>query len=120
VHLPANLYPGADERIWFTSLGSDRIGRIDPGADDPAQTLQTFTAPGISKPVAIKTAADGRIWFSLRGADALGCVDPLASHPIATLQLVRGEAVAAPAAIFPAADGRVWWVNGAMRPAGSG
>ncbi len=37
--------------------------RIDPAAADPADSIETFTAPGLSQPVAIKLAADGRIWL---------------------------------------------------------
>jgi virginiamycin B lyase len=115
LHLPANVYPGPDDRIWFTSLGSDRVGRIDPAARNPSHTIETFTAPGLSQPVAIKLAADGRIWFSLRGADALASIDPLAGDPAATIEIVRGQGIGAPAAIFPAADGCLWWVNSDVR-----
>jgi virginiamycin B lyase len=102
VHLPANVFPGPDGWVWFASLGSDRIGRIDPGAEDPSETIETLTAPGPSQPVAIKLAADGRIWFSLRGADALGSMDPLAEDPARTIEIVRAGGISAPAAIFPA------------------
>jgi virginiamycin B lyase len=60
IRLPANVYPGPDGRIWFTSLGTDRVGRIDSSAEAPAETIETFTAAGMSKPVAIKAAADDR------------------------------------------------------------
>ena len=43
---PANLFPGADGRIWFTCPGADRIGRIDPSAADPQATLTAVSAPG--------------------------------------------------------------------------
>src|SRR5690606_36649852 len=50
VDLPANIFPGADERVWFTSLGSDRLGAIDPMAADPAATITTYAHPDLAAP----------------------------------------------------------------------
>ena len=97
--------------MWFTSLGSDRFARLDPGARDPGSTIETFTAEGLLQPVAIKLAADGRIWFSLRGAHALGSIDPMARDPAGSIEIVHADAIHAPAAIFPSSDGWLWWVN---------
>jgi virginiamycin B lyase len=121
IRFPANIFPGSDGRVWFTSLGSDALAAIDPAAPDPAQTITTYPLPENSRPVALKAGSDGRLWFSLRGTDAIGTLDP--ADPSGSLRLVTGPAIAGPAALFVAADDSVWWVNstsgtvGGYRPA---
>lgn len=113
VKLPANIFPGADGRVWFTSLGSDALGAIDPNSPDPAATITTFGLPPGSRPVALKSGPDKRLWFSLRGADAIGSLDPCEPNPADSVRLHRSPDIAEPAALFVTADGRVWWVNSA-------
>jgi virginiamycin B lyase len=110
VRLPANIFPGADGRVWFTSLGTDRLGAIDPAADRPGDTIETYALPAGSRPVALKSAPDGRLWFTLRGANAVASADP--ADPEGTLQVHEDPSIAGPGALFIARDGRVWWVNG--------
>ncbi len=118
VKLPANLFPGADGRVWFTSLGSDALGAIDPDAPDPAATIATFALPPGSRPVALKSGPDQRLWFSLRGAEAIGSLDPCAPSPADSVRLYRSPDIAEPAAVFVTSDGRVWWVNSATDTVG--
>ncbi len=59
VRLPANIHPGPDDRMWFTSLGSDRSARLDPGARDPGSTIETFTAEGLLQAITAAIARDG-------------------------------------------------------------
>ncbi|WP_024796398.1 Vgb family protein [Tomitella biformata] len=115
VRLPANIFPGADGRLWFTCLGSDALAAIDPDAADPAGTITLHTHPDLRGPVAIKAAATGLLWFTARGSQAVGSLDPRAHSPTASLRLIRSELIADPSALFVDARGLVWWVN-----AGSG
>ena len=32
VEAPTGLIRGPDDRIWFTSIGNDRLGRLDPSS----------------------------------------------------------------------------------------
>ncbi len=112
LRFPANIFPGADGRVWCTSLGSDALVAIDPGSDDPAATIAAYPLPAGSRPVALKAAPDGRLWFSLRGADAIASIDPCADDPSASLQLITGDGIDAPAALYMT-GGRPWWVNAA-------
>lgn len=109
IRLPANIFPGTDGRVWFTALGSDALGAIDPDAPDPAATITTVALPSGSRPVALKSGPDGRLWFSLRGIDAIGSLEP--SSPDDSLQVFDSPTIAGPAALFVTRDGRVWWVN---------
>ncbi|BBZ32185.1 Vgb family protein [Mycolicibacterium confluentis] len=111
VKFPANIFPAADGRVWFTSLGSDALVAIDPGAPDPAASMSTHPLPAGSRPVALKSGPDGRLWFSLRGAEAIGALDPTAADPVASLQLFHAESISGPAALFVTPEGQVWWVN---------
>jgi virginiamycin B lyase len=111
VALPANIFPGADGRVWFTCLGSSSLGAIDPAAEDPALTITTYTHPALDKPVALKAASDGRLWFSLRGSNAIGSLDPRAAEPLSTLEIVTSDLIAGPSALFVDRNDGVWWVN---------
>jgi virginiamycin B lyase len=112
VRLPANIFPAADGRIWFTCLGSGMLASIDPGASDPAATILHYTDPELDQPVAIKAGRDGRLWFTLRGGGgAIGSLDPCAGDPITTLQTYRSPAVAGPSALFADKGEVIWWVN---------
>ncbi|MBX7433460.1 hypothetical protein JDV09_15270 [Mycobacterium sp. Y57] len=119
VKLPANIFPGSDGRVWFTSLGSDALGAIDPAAADPASTITTYPLPPGSRPVALKSGPDHRLWFSLRGTDSIGSIDPRAPGPIDTLRVFQSPDIAGPAALFVTTDGLVWWVNSTTDTVGS-
>ena len=73
VSQPTRLTEGPDGWVWFTSTGNDRIGRIDPSADDPATTIETFEA-GADQPFGITTGPDGNLWFT--SATAVGRITP--------------------------------------------
>lgn len=118
VRLPANLHPAADGRLWFTCLGADALGSLDPAAPDPSATIRLCTHPDLLGPVAIKSAPSGLLWCTLRGADAIASVDPLAPDPAASVRLVRAGTIADPSALFIDGLGAVWWVNAATATLG--
>jgi virginiamycin B lyase len=109
IALPANIFPASDGRVWFTALGSDALGAVDPEAPEPSSTIAMYPLPEGSRPVALKSGPDGRLWFSLRGRNAVGALDPRA--PLDSMQLFYSPTIAAPAALFVTSDGTVWWVN---------
>ncbi|TRW78710.1 hypothetical protein FK535_24420 [Mycolicibacterium sp. 018/SC-01/001] len=113
LRFPANIFPGADGRVWCTSLGSDALVSIDPMSPDPASTITAHPLPTGSRPVALKSAPDGRLWFSLRGSDAIGSLDPRAADPVASLRVISSDGIVAPAALYVTSDGQPWWVNAA-------
>lgn len=118
VKFPANIFPGSDGRVWFTSLGSDALVAIDPRAADPSSTITSYPLPEGSKPVALKSGPDGLLWFSLRGINAIGCLDPRAAAPTESLRVVTSPTIAGPAALFVTPEGTVWWVNSSTNTIG--
>ncbi len=95
VDSPTNLILGPDGKIWFTSPGSNRIGRIDPAAADPAASITTFVDAGIVAPWDLVTGPDGNIWFTADGA--VGRIDPgtgtITDFPDGNIDDGRGIAV---------------------------
>jgi virginiamycin B lyase len=112
--LPANIFPAPDGRVWFTCLGSNRLGVLDPTADDIASSIQTYADERLAGPVALKVAAGGSMWCSLRRAQTIACFDPAGEEPLSSLRTFSSPAIADPSALFAHPDGRIWWVNSAV------
>lgn len=70
---PQNLTEGPDGNLWFTSTLNDRIGRLDPDAEDPAASIVTFEAQ-VDAPWDITAGPDGNLWFT--GDAAVGRITP--------------------------------------------
>lgn len=67
------IIAGPDGRIWFTSPGTDRVGRVDPATG----AIETFIDPTgeVRGPANIYPGADGRLWFTCPATDLLGRID---------------------------------------------
>ena len=100
------IIEGPDGWVWFTSPGTDRVGRIDPATG----AIDTFTDPGgeLRGPANIIPGADGKLWFSCPTTDLVGRIDPAAPDPQATLTTFTAPGLRNPVAIKSAADGRIW------------
>lgn len=63
---------GPDGALWFTDIGANSIGRIDP----TTRTLQRFplTRPA-SNPMAITVGSDNALWFVEQGYSSIGRID---------------------------------------------
>jgi len=69
-----------DGGIWFANTGANSIGRLDPEASDPGDTVQTFGAlPEIDEPFDIKDGTDGWLWFTNKSGNSLGRI--FSGHP---------------------------------------
>jgi streptogramin lyase len=56
-----------------SNTGASSIGRLDPDAADPEDTIQTFGGPPeVDEPFDIKGGPDGWLWFTDKAANALG------------------------------------------------
>ena len=72
---PDGVWRGDDGGIWFANTGANSIGRIDPNADDSADTVETFgDAPKVDGPFDIKDGPDGWLWFTNKTGNSLGRV----------------------------------------------
>jgi streptogramin lyase len=65
---PNSITAGPDGNIWFTAVGTDKIGRVDPETLEVTQ----FALPPGSKPGGIAAGGDGRVWFTQAGTDRIG------------------------------------------------
>ena len=92
---PTSIVEGPDGMLWFTSTVNDRIGRLDPSAEDPALTITTFTDPGLTAPGDIVLGPDDELWFTADGA--IGRMDPgseaITMFPDASIDGARGITV---------------------------
>ena len=92
---PRNLIEGPGGMVWFTSTDSDRIGRIDPEAADPAASITTYSDAGIDAPWDLVLGPDGNMWFTADGA--IGRIVPdtgvITAFPDATIDDGRGITV---------------------------
>jgi virginiamycin B lyase len=68
---PNGIVAGADGDLWFTELGSQRIGRMTPDGD-----LTEFALPAAGLPMGIAAGPDGNIWVTVAEAHAICKIGP--------------------------------------------
>ena len=62
-----------DGGIWFANTGASSIGRLDPDAEDPRGTVETFGDTSLLKePFDIKDGPGGWLWFTDKSLGSLG------------------------------------------------
>ncbi len=69
----------ADDTVWFTMYGANKIGRIDLAGGalpDDGLTAQYAIPTADSRPAGIAVAPDGGVWFVEEKAKKLGRFDP--------------------------------------------
>ncbi len=73
VNAPDGVWLGDDGGIWFANTDANSIGRLDPHAAQPEDTVQTFGGlPDVDEPFDIKNGPDGWLWFTNKAANSLG------------------------------------------------
>ncbi|MCA1694492.1 MAG: hypothetical protein LC749_07070, partial [Actinobacteria bacterium] len=87
---PYGIASGPDGKggsaIWYTDIGSNSIGRLNPTAANPAasvtaSSLDDGPADGPpALPLAITAGPDGWMWFTESGHNRLGKIDPATNH----------------------------------------
>ncbi len=99
------VFDDAEENIWFTVQGGNRIGRLHIASREV--DLIEASTPG-SRPYGIKVAPDGSVWVVLFGTNRLAHVDPeTMTHR--EIELPREGARPRRLEVLP--DGRVWYVD---------
>jgi virginiamycin B lyase len=72
---PDGVWLGDDGGIWFANTGANSIGRLNPDAASPDDTVQTFGGPAeVDGSFDIKDGPDGSLWFTNKAANSLGRV----------------------------------------------
>jgi streptogramin lyase len=86
---PTGVIRGSDDRIWFTSIGNDRLGRVDPRSG----RVEVFADPAdaVRLPANIYPGPDGMLWFTSLGSDRIGRIDRFVL-PSARSRFVVGSA----------------------------
>src|SRR5262245_59677764 len=100
---PVQLTRGPEGNVWFTSTGTNRIGRITP-----AGVVTTFPSATIDDPDGIALGPDGNVWFTSFGNDRLGRVEIGAAIDITTFADPQAE-IDGPIAITAGPDGNLWF-----------
>jgi virginiamycin B lyase len=77
-------YPRPHGRVWFTSVGNHRLGRIDPASGQ----IEQFADPAgvVRLPANVYPGPDGCIWFTSLGSNRVGRIDPAAPAPADTIE----------------------------------
>jgi len=119
-----DIAAGPDGNVWFTTLGSDRIGRITPTG-----TITTFVDPGgagsTSDPVGIVAGPDGNIWYTNAVNHRIGRLDPAAGNNAAIATSITTFAdpsgtssTNGPLGITAGPDGNLWYTSTHLRRPG--
>jgi virginiamycin B lyase len=78
---PDGIWRGDDGGIWFANSAANSIGRIDPSAADPGDSLEAFGAPpDVDGPFDIKDGPDGWLWFTNKTGNTMGRIYAGASN----------------------------------------
>lgn len=96
---PSQIVAGADDALWFTRAGDDRIGRITLDG-----TATSFAVDPGSAPFGITSAPGDALWFTAMGSDRIGRVTT--DGELAWLDLPTTGAMAS--MITTAPDGALW------------
>ena len=95
---PFGIVAGPDDALWYTTMGSERVGRITTAGE-----IEEFPAPGM--PSMIASGPDGALWFTLNQGNAIGRIDT--QGRITTRKLETPSA--GPVGIAATHDGAVWF-----------
>ena len=100
---PYGIAAGPDGNLWFTDLGSNRIGRITTSG-----TITEFVVPTAgSDPGGIAAGPDGNLWFTENSGNKIGRITPsgtITEFPVPTSGSSPGWITAGP-------DGNVWFTE---------
>jgi|GEM_PF-490479 len=62
--------------IWYTTMGTGKLGRLDPAAPVGSATDEYSPPTANSGPADVGVAPDGRIWFTQMDASQIAVFDP--------------------------------------------
>jgi streptogramin lyase len=105
-YAPFGITVGPDGNLWFTEVGSGRIGRITPQG-----TVTEFSA-GItagSAPEGITTGPDGNLWFTEYSGNRIGRITPKGDVTEFTSGITANSS---PYRITGGPDGNLWFTQG--------
>ena len=100
---PNGITTGPDGNLWFTELGSGKIGKITPDG-----TITEYSPPTSNGyPLEITTGPDGNLWFTELGSGKIGKITPdgtITEFPIPTSNSLLAGITTGP-------DGNLWFTE---------
>jgi streptogramin lyase len=104
---PYSIVLGPDGNMWFTEIGTDKVGRFAPPVNSgDGISIQQFSLPAGGEPQAIAAGPDGNMWIAQTGASKIIRMN-LSGQ-------VTGEFTTpspAPNNIVPGPDGNLWYTT---------
>jgi streptogramin lyase len=79
---PTRLVVGSDGNLWFTEVGTSKIGKMAMVASTGitvGQLLNEYTLKTSAVPTGIALGPDCNIWFSEAGTDSIGKINVTAN-----------------------------------------
>jgi streptogramin lyase len=77
---PSAIVSGPDGNLWFTELGNNRIGVLNP----TTQVANFFAIPPVGtyavRPTGITAGPDGNLWFNSFSAGIVGVINPVTKN----------------------------------------
>jgi streptogramin lyase len=104
---PYSIVRGPDGNMWFTEIGTDKVGRFAPPVNSgDGISIQQFSLPAGGEPQAIAAGPDGNMWIAQTSASKIIRMN-LSGQ-------VTGEFTTpspAPNNIVPGPDGNLWYTT---------
>ena len=98
---PNSIIAAPDGKLWFTELGANRIGRLNPDG-----RLSEFTLPASLTPFDIAATSDGKVWATAPRAHAVCAILP--DGRVDTIYLAD---TVFPGFIAAGPDGNLWFTE---------
>jgi streptogramin lyase len=112
--LPESIVAGPDGNMWFSEVGADKIGRLNPGSTPPSSAVITLFTPPVSGTLGnIVVGPDGNLWVGSRGTVASpSAVLRITPAGVITPFDLPGGSTANPDVIAVGPDGELWLAGG--------
>jgi streptogramin lyase len=98
---PQGIAAGPDDAVWFTTGGTNSIGRITSDG-----TITDFTDPSINGPSGITLGPDGALWFTNLAGNSIGRITT-----DGTVTNFTDPSIKSPGPITKGSDGNLWFLN---------
>jgi len=104
---PYAITRGPDGNMWFTEIGTNKIGRFAPPVNpNDGLSIQRFDLPLAGQPQAIVAGPDGNMWITQTGGAAIFRMN-LAGQVTGTFTTPSNS----PNNIVPGPDGNLWYTT---------
>lgn len=103
---PTGIIMGPDSNMWFTSLMSNAIGRLDTTTHKI--TLFHDCSQQMIMPANIYPDSQSKMWFTCTGSNHIGQINVFAENPQESIKLLSHPQILNPVAIKRSSNGNLW------------